>query len=173
MCRYEWSPRSSTRFESARHPRPTLSTLRLCSNRQWSGTRAERETREPTLLDNGRPAWSTLSFFSSRLPVTVTLMADTDVVLQRKEVPTLELENNAKEKVKERETQSRIMRCIYERWVHYQDDHISMRLRKASLSSRQNGLCSSTIFYNILHFLLERMHFIEFRDTCILCKNVS
>lgn len=37
-----------------------------------------------------RPAWSTLSFFSSRsrFPVTVTLMADTS----RKEVPMLELE---------------------------------------------------------------------------------
>lgn len=79
-----------------------------------------------------------------------------------------------RKKKRKRETMSRIMRCIYERWVHCQDDHhIFTRLRKASLSSWQNGLCSSAIFYNILHFLLARMHFIEFRDTLFLHKNVS
>lgn len=78
LCSREWSPRSSTRFESA--PRPS-STLRLCSNCQWREREENRheagETNRFTTMGTSRrarrrgPVGSWRVFFSTgRLSVS-------------------------------------------------------------------------------------------------------
>lgn len=111
MCDYEWSPRSSARFESAR---PTLrrhfASVRIV-NGVGPAPRGRRGNRRFSTM--GDPASARLSFFSSRsrFPVAVTLVTDTDVVLQRKEVSMLKLEITRKRERRKREIESAGLRC--------------------------------------------------------------